>query len=392
MRIAVRDDRWRHVLFAVGVIALVALAGCSTSTSGTPAGTATAESPAPATAETETPSPMGTVNYSVAPPGVNESGVDVATLAQSHFELLRNHSYTVAVTQQTSSSTRAQLQQRTVRVDNRTVGVTRDTSRAPATVEGWTDGTVTVQKYSLEDGNETRYQHNESRINVRRQSGQQFLVGALGMTNFTATGTTVRDGQPITRLRSTGPLRARASQRLFGSRLNVTRYTSRITATQDGAIVNMTVHAGLSAGGQALNVTWRYGVSDIDTTTVPRPDWTETARQQATQLNATLGGNRTYLAVTHEGGAAVPANAIMQWQTSPRSRPQRAQLQSAIEAGDTVYLSVRNDSLRLTTSPPETGQQFEMGLLVTFRTASGLPITRVVGVPERPPQRSLPTG
>lgn len=382
----------RRTVITLGLTVVLVLAGCAGGPIEPDQGTELApESTTPSVEKPpSTPSPVnvsanrqatGSVDFANAPPGVNKSGIQMSTLLRSHLRSLGENSHTITIQQQSQRQGQPQSSQRIVRVNNDSVSVTKRQSGRNS--EAWTNGSLTARRYKASGAaNDTRFSFNETPIRIQQVSGQRLLIGLLTATNFSAVETTQQRGRNITILQSTGKPDERIKRQLFRAQ-NLTAYDVRVGATERGRIDGLALNVTTSQG---TKLRYRYVLTRVGSTSVDKPQWIDEASRRATRLNATLGGNESYLAVEQIGGDPIPANARIRWSSGPSKRPSGARIDRAITPGDTVYVSVVNDSLRFSRSPPANGttDRLSNGLFLQFSTAKGVPIASAFDIPAKP--------
>jgi hypothetical protein len=385
-----------RIALSVSLLALLTLAGCSGAPGQySPVATDTVTTtPENATGATVSPTTNASIDYEQAPPGVNESGVNTLALLSPHFEQLRNNSHTITIRTTHQRGERSVTQGKVVQVDGSTARVATTYSTSPVRSLAWSNGTTTARRDTAA-GTEglSRYTFDSRQIQLRQASGQRRVIGFLSATNFTAVDSTVESGTTLTALESVGTPGNRTARELFRT-TDVSGYTVRVVVTEAGLITGIEVNATVGPARRAVAWTERYTVSEVGSTTVGRPAWIETAKQEATQLDATLSENASYLRVEHRGGAAIAEDAMVQWTTNPRRQPRTAALGIAVESGDTIYASVANGSIQFSRERPakETSDVLSSGLLLRFATAEGLRIGSVYGVPSQPVENATPAG
>jgi hypothetical protein len=246
-------------------VALVVLAGCGGSPGPEP-GDVTADQP------TATPAPS--------PAGLSmETVTDARSLAASHRERLDSHSHTIDY-------------QRTLRYDNGTVfSRTNEThrigsngtasyetdidgtkplflGRQPGSVQSWSNESVTVSVISTNES--TTYQRQRNRL---RRATFDDVYALYTSFDLTVTGRTGTGDETRFHLASRAP-----TESGIGVGSNTSRNTTLTAAVDgDGVLRHYSLTYTATFDNRTLQATETLRVRDVGETTVPRPEWVDTA-------------------------------------------------------------------------------------------------------------------
>ncbi|SDF00796.1 hypothetical protein [Halorientalis regularis] len=335
----------KRILLTVAVAAMLVLAGCNGGGQGTasPSGTETATNGAQA--ETELSSPdvpdsldvgislagpgsggMDTVSSDMYPPGVDSSGVTNTTaLVASHFEAavanaetrmaFRSSGGTLGLVHKNGSSGER------LRYVNATTGKTETY---------WHSGSTVVRRNESKSPPVT-YSHGETNL----YTGYQFLgifrvipFATLNSMSLSVDGTATVDGQQVLRLAVNGFNRSASTWNVRSGLQNASGY---VLATPEGVIRELHWEATNVNTSQTESMT--VTVSGVGSTSVTRPDWA--GEYPDATVSTTSGGQ--VLALTHEGGDAIPADTRIQV-GSGFSAYGNVTLAESLESGETLYV------------------------------------------------------
>lgn len=272
---------------AVGLVVLLAVAGCAGSGASTDVGLTVTPAPVPTDG---TPTPA----YRLAP-GLAESGVvSPLTLASAHAELLRSTAFHVRIDERTvgpgGPTTRRVLEGTFV---NRTAYRIRvravSGNRTVLARSLYADGTALYERHVTDDG--VRYYltnerlHDQSpyppaRLGSRTQRDDLYI--AFVGTSPDYVGTEVVDGSELHRIAATGATRPGllASWEYVDA---ISDYEFEALVTDAGFVRAYRVSYIAIDNGERIRVDRRVRWSAVGNTTVPVPDWYEIARERTSE-------------------------------------------------------------------------------------------------------------
>lgn len=272
----------------VGLVVVVAVtAGCSSSAGSPDLGTTVTAAPVPTDSDVE--------GRSLAPPGVADGDLDSpAELASGHRLGLRASSFLWIERHDRRVTDNGTLLRRTTVVERTWVGdggrVRRDV--AERTVDA--DGTVTWSNRSQYAG-ERWHQLVDSGgqrelLHGRRSGSGHRPVGAAPMTGQRyAAAASVAVSKHLSLASSTVRRLSDGRYLIAGSGPRhpeftlATGYEARAVVGGTGVVRRLSVSYRERLGGRRANVTYRFAVRQVGTTSVPRPSW---ARANATLTTA----------------------------------------------------------------------------------------------------------
>ena len=153
----------------------------------------------------------------------------------------------------------------------------------------------------------------------------------------------------------------------------LTNFSLRLATRPDGRITNATWRLNGTYNGEPVNRTetwtYKYGVN-VST----RPDWLDTARQEAQAIEVTHPTNITYK-IEHLGDKTVPAGARISVLTPTATT--KVTLEEQFEPTDVIYIAAPNETLETYRTRPS-GDQFQplpsrvsIGILIGPANAMG---------------------
>lgn len=332
----------KRILLTVAVAAMLVLAGCNGgqgtatptqngSSNGAAAGLSTPDVPDGLDIGLEPAGPgsggMDAVTADTYPPGVDDSGVTNATaLVSAHFEAAGAN----AVTRMAFSSAGGTLgivhrngsSGERLRYVNTTTG--RD--------ESWWHSGSTVVRRNTSASPPVTYSHGETNL----YTGYQFTglirvipFVTLDSMSLSVDGTTTVDDQRVLRLAIDGFNESSSSN--WNLRQGLQNVSGYLLVTPEGVIREMHYEATDANSSQKTSMT--VTVSGVGSTSVSRPDWA-TGYPDAT-LSTT--GEGSVLALTHEGGSAIPAGTRVQVGGGIVTYG-NVTLSESLDSGETLYV------------------------------------------------------
>ncbi|MFD1514659.1 DUF7537 family lipoprotein [Halomarina rubra] len=145
-----------------------------------------------------------------------------------------------------------------------------------------TDGTAYAQQQA---GGETQYDSRPTNLSsdivASATLAQQWAV--VDATNWTQDGTETVDGETLTRYVANGSAAVEHSALLARSgapesAANVADFDAVLLVTSDGTVRSFTTETTIDLAGRSVKSRSSVGVSDLDDTSVERPDWLDRAR------------------------------------------------------------------------------------------------------------------
>ncbi|MFC7095970.1 DUF7537 family lipoprotein [Halobaculum marinum] len=227
----------------------------------------------------DTPTASPTPAEPTLPPGVTESDVDLRSLVAAHDDALDDRSVTVTLS-------------RTRTATNGTVVLDTTARSYAADPEQFLVSTAEVTPYSLADGASfDRALWRNDTVSVRRSAGERAVTvvhdtdvprqrafdptgaaeirGVLGPYKLQYAGTVTQNGSRRHLLTETD-----AGRPSVPLRSNV---TVRVLVTDDGVVEHATVRYRTTEFDEPRWVTVEFAVSNVSSTTVPRPEWVDRA-------------------------------------------------------------------------------------------------------------------
>lgn len=265
----------RHVA-ALSLALLLVVSGCSglLSGDGTPAdggGATPTATPAPAT---PTPVPF---TY---PDGYSETGItDSQDAAGAHTDGALSHdSFTVsyrAAVQTPDRSVQVNFTQQVNTVERRAHLVSAVTGRTNI-AQYYANDTVYVRSESPST-NQTSYTSRQQPLNLEQVTGTQFVAPAVANASYGEAAVVERDGETLVRYESQELTNATG---LLGSGIsteNVTSFSATLLVDEDGVVRRVEYRATVDRPGGERTLEVVVEVSELDSTTVQRPDWVDRA-------------------------------------------------------------------------------------------------------------------
>ncbi len=339
----------KRILLTVAVAAMLVLAGCNGGGQGTASPnaneTATNGTGTGTQAETELRSPnvsdslgidvspvgpgsggMDALSSDLYPPGVDSSGVTNATaLVNSHFEAAGANAETRMAF--TSSGGTLGLVHRNGSAGERLRYVNETTGRAGT---WWRSGSTVVRRNTSQSPPVT-YSNGETNLYTGYQVLGLFRVipfATLNSMSLSVDGTTTVDGQQVVRLAVDGFNRSASNWNLRSGLQDPSGY---LLATPEGVIRELHWEATNTNTSQTESMT--VTVSGVGSTSVTRPDWA--GDYPDATVSTTSEGQ--VLALTHEGGDAIPADTRIQVGPAQFGYG-NVTLSESLESGETLYI------------------------------------------------------
>lgn len=269
----------RRSLPAVLVVVLVATAGCSF-LGGQATETPTATGTPTATA---TPSPTPTPSYRF-PAGYAESGVTDGSAAMStHRDAITSlDSYTLtyrATINSSDSNLAVRYDQPTDLADERALVATNFSSsdrELGSSTRFYTSNTLYVRSDPPGENN-TQYTNRSTDFRASQFTGEQFVRPMLVGVAYGEATIVERSGERLARYESTELTNASA---VFGQGVdaeNVTSFSATLWVDDSGVVTRIEYSATVDDSRGERSVEAVVAVTDVDETTVERPDWVSRA-------------------------------------------------------------------------------------------------------------------
>lgn len=96
-------------------------------------------------------------------------------------------------------------------------------------------------------------------------------------------------------------------------------------------------------GGDTRNFTTMFTVDAVGETSVSEPSWVADTRERRPQVSVESVEDETYVRLTHEGGSSILQNTVVSVYDDAIGASYDFKLETAIEAGETVYLYRTDD-------------------------------------------------
>ncbi|UPM41782.1 DUF7537 family lipoprotein [Halocatena salina] len=232
-------------------------------------------------------SPFGSdISY---PEGYNETGItDPELAAEQHNEALSEHDSYTKITNLTSPSGDgyAAATIRTNNTNNHTGATVKSRRSGKDTLktEMYHNGDIGYTK-SETDGYGNTYTTYEAPLSSTRKS----LVNPsefdkwFANISFEATGTVTRNGETLLRYNSTDIVDPKTFFHTvgFSTMDSIESVNSTLLIDEEGIIRQFTIMTTYRSDGKTQTGTISYRITNVDSTSVEKPDWVETARKQA---------------------------------------------------------------------------------------------------------------
>lgn len=265
----------RHVA-VLSLALLLVVSGCSGLLSGdaTPADGGEATSTATPAPATPTPVPF---TY---PDGYSETGVtDSEAAAGAHTDGILSHdSFTVsyrAAVQTPNRSVQVDFTQQVNTVERRAhlvSAVTGGTNIA----QYYANDTVYVRSESPST-NQTSYTSRQQTLNLEEFTGTQFVAPAVANASYGEAAVVERDGETLVRYEARELTNATGLLGSDTSTENVTSFSATLLVDEDGVVRRVEYRATVDRPGGERTLEVVVEVSELDSTTVQRPDWVNRA-------------------------------------------------------------------------------------------------------------------
>jgi hypothetical protein len=153
----------------------------------------------------------------------------------------------------------------------------------------------------------------------------------------------------------------------------ISNFSLRLATRPDGRITNATWRLNGTYNGEPVNrtETWKY---EYGVNVSTRPDWLETAREEAQAIEVTHPTNSTYK-IEHLGDKTVPAGARIAVLTPTATT--HITFDEPFEPTDVVYIAAPNETLETYRTRPS-GDEFQplpsrvsVGILIGPANAMG---------------------
>lgn len=349
----------KKVAITILVIALVTIAGCMGGTGGnTTTTTTTTDAGDESNTSTQTDSEKTTSKPTLSsinlPGGVSTDSVTESKLLQAHADSLANSSYkstiSVAITSGVETDNPATFEQKHKIVGNipeQKVKATtkRDDELARAKYIG---SNAVYTKVFNQDG-EDSYSVTERAPQTSELTGE-FLYGVyLKGVDFQPDQVVMKDGELVIRLQAVGfddrslvkeNLKATSAENVTGTAL----------VKPSGRILSLDL--GFEFKPEEGDGTNRLSVSTSTTSTkgdIMKPAWTQNAEDKSMSVDVQLTEDG-YISISPQD-AKLPKGTTIHFYLESTGQS-KVTLDSAVDAGGTVYLYVKGGSGHLTISPP----------------------------------------
>jgi hypothetical protein len=127
-----------------------------------------------------------------------------------------------------------------------------------------------------------------------------------------------------------------------------------LRVTPDGVIRDFDVDLAYTDGGERKLLRVALSVTGVGSTSVPAPDWTETAAERAPELTVSLADDETYVTVTHEGGDTIPPGAGISFHDHGGGGADR-DFGEPFESGESRYAWLSDGAVTIDDTEPSTG-------------------------------------
>lgn len=261
----------RRPLVALSMGFLLVLAGCS----GWPGGSTDTPGGQGGDAGTDTPGPGAAY-----PAGYGADGIaDAAAATRAHVDAIGSYdSFTITYRATVTFPNRTTEVDYVQRVDarERRAHLVSDVSGGTSVAHYYANGTVYVRSESPRT-NGTSYSSRDRELDVAAVSGEEFVRPVVTNVSYGAPERVERDGETMLRYEATGLDTAAGVVGEDVSVENVTSFSAVLLVDGDGLVRRIEYEAAVVRNGRERSVTVTIDVTDLDATTVRRPDWVDRA-------------------------------------------------------------------------------------------------------------------
>ena len=312
----------RRALLALALASMTLVAGCSLGPAGTP------------TASPDASDTLATPDAGDLPAGVDSSGLTNATaLREAHLEAIRGSSFRMDVSEGGAPDPVSFV----LRNGTSTASVDVANPTRNESVEFYIGGDV-ITRFNASQAPPKVYSYGAT----SEQFGATFLYAILlgvypgqqlTAGTFEVDGIVTRDGEELIRLSATGINETAVERQGSTSSGNLSDMSGHVWVRPDGLVRRMSLNQSYDSG---TTTSVAFEVSGIGRTSPEEPDWLG----DAPRLEGSLSADGDVLALTHAGGATIPAGTTLTLQQGGflTRTLGNVTLPDAVSGGDTVYL------------------------------------------------------
>lgn len=272
------------------------------------------------------------------PPGVDEDAVHEA-LAVTHDSILKRTSFTMEWV--TDPNTRPE--RRVFAVEGDRTSITFDSPQFEKTVEAFITPERTYHRVVYEG--QTLYDASDEQLWWANESTGKYTVEThVKAGAYRPTGTVERDGTPYLRIEADEFAEPSAILNVSGPE-DVSAYRGRMLVREDGLVVEF--QSTIEYAGNRNTRRTVIGISDVGSTSVSAPSWTDKAASREPTFEATMADDRSYIALEHVGGDGIRAPVEISGYEGGTGTNLRSRIESGISEGETVYFTLDKENKKL---------------------------------------------
>lgn len=184
--------------------------------------------------------------------------------------------------------------------------------------------------------------------------------------DFRATGTASHGGESVFELVATTVSDHRVIS-MYTHHNKVAQYDGRLLTTKGGTIVDAAINVAYEGaredeGDEVINTEF----TDVGSTTIKEPTWTDAAAERASRFDATFERDRTIVRLEHVGGDGVPVPVSVSAYEGGNGSNLGTRIESGFKPGEVVYLGREPGERDLTAfdERPDSTEQLEKYLRV----------------------------
>ena len=287
----------------------------------------------------ETKSPLESFAY---PEYASQDGISAADLVSAHFESIRDEgSVTVSTVDELTVDGHSSETTTEVKISGDGIRLSEDGNRR--SIEQWTEHGTDRELLKRESGFQTVYQIANGRLNERRALSERTVSGLAEVASFGAATSVVEiEGVSAARYDIT---EVSESGSTYGSRFTgdeVEDVTGSFFVTEEGIVKRVQYELTVMYDGREHVDTTELTYTDVGSTTVTEPDWTETARQEGREFDATVTDDG-YVAFELVNGNPISDGVTLSVHAAAGSG--ETTLPASIDVGDRLVVALSRDGL-----------------------------------------------
>ncbi len=318
----------------------------------------------------------GTVDY---PAGTSEDGLDAAELESRMTTILEDGSYTVETNETLEFETGTYEESIALTVDGeRTIEkttlayepATNESMFESSTKETWlytASANETLVRRAVDSAERYRVERGPSMPTTAERSLRDELAAVLRVSGYEPTDVETAGGSTVVTYEGTGL--SDELEELYPLVDEYDEFTATVTVSDDGVERYAYGFEGTTTDGVTETITVDTTFSSLGETTLERPAWVDEGFERAPEASISTHDGEI-VALTLESGEPIPENASVSIGTDYYG----ANLDEALEPGETLYLTARDDRLRASVDvEPDAGDAIDTEwFTVSVRTESGL--------------------